>query len=434
MDVDEFSDNGFDDLPDNAFQELERNAIQLTQAHIKQPPSQDEPQDVSNYGWEEEDDDLDTTEVTNDVGVPIGRPVINSSLQQRQRPHGLGASQAPHRPIPPVPNPRWNPTVDPSSRHATGVGVGVGLHARLPSVGPPSNAPFSASQRFQPQPPAQASQFARPPLPPNRFPASQASQTGQPGDIVSALQQRVCALESELHSARGEASIIRANAGKAQQDYDAQVSRLKKLNAEQLDKQTRIVEAAVAAEKTANTELQFLQRDFREVNDRARRKDTTGGGGLNTTPKKAAKSWGFADGFDEMDIAISPSKGQGRGKAGSVAANVGERTPSKGKRKRPVMDSPVAALDVSTEDVVMDDDSKHDSKSSHPVVATAPAAPFEVSFFYTFVMGRPLLIDPGMHSFSNLYWTTVHFTNSLQHLTRCLASHFRLIQLLRLLQ
>lgn len=388
MDLDEFSDDGFDDLPDNAFQELERNAIQLTQAHIKQPPSQDAPPDVSNYGWEEEDDDLDNTEVTNDVGVPIGRPVINNSLQQRQRQHGLGASQAPHRPIPPVPNPRWNPTVDPSSRHA----AGVGFHNRLPSVGPSSNAPFSASQRFQPQPPAQASQFTRPHLPSNRFPASQASQAGQPGDIVSALQQRVRALESELHSARGEASIIRANAGKAQQEYDAQVSRLKKLNAEQLDKQTRIVEAAVAAEKTANTELQFLQRDFREVNDRARRKDTVGGGGLTTTPKKAAKSWGFADGFDEMDIAISPSKGQGRGKAGSVAANVGERTPSKGKRKRPVIDSPVAALDVSTEDIVMDDASKHDSKPSHPVVVTAPAAPFEVSLLTPSSWAMTLLI------------------------------------------
>lgn len=185
------------------------------------------------------------------------------------------------------------------------------------------------------------------------------------------------ALESELHSARGEASIIRANASKAQHDYDSQVARLKKLNAEQLEKQARVVEAAVAAEKSANTELQFLQRDMREVNDRARRKDI-GGGGFNTTPKKAAKSWGIADGFDEMDIAASPSKGQGRGKAGSVAANVGERTPSKGKRKRPIMDSPMAALETSTEDVVMGDNSKHNSKPSPPITVAAPAAPFEV--------------------------------------------------------
>ncbi|KAK2592685.1 hypothetical protein QQS21_009615 [Conoideocrella luteorostrata] len=386
MDVDEFSDDGFDDLPDNAFQELERSAIQFTQAQIKQPPSQDAPQRLSNYGWEEEDDDLDDTEVTNDVGVPIGRPVVDNTLQQRlqpqrqqhpqyqQQPDTTG-SQPSRGPIPPLPNPRWNPGIDSSHRPVTGVGH---HHSHLPTVGPPTT-PFSASQRFQPRPPAQASQFARPPLPPNRLPASQAPSVGQPGDVLSALQQRVRALESELHSARGEAAIIRANAIKAQQDYDGQVLRLKKLNSEQLDRQTRIVEAAVAAEKSANTELQFLQRDIREVSARARRKDT-GEGGSFGTPKKAAKSWGFADGFDEMDIAISPSKGQGRGKAsGSVAANVGERTPTKGKRKRPPVDSPIAALETSADDAVMHDyDSKTNTQSaSQPVIQTAPAAPFE---------------------------------------------------------
>lgn len=427
MDADEFSDDGFDDLPDNAFQELERNAIQLTQAQIKQSPSQDEPTRLSNYGWEEEDDDLDNTEVTNDVGVPIGRPVINNSMQQIKQQHqhrpGPTASEVQRRPIPPVPNPRWNPTVDPAARSASG----AGLIPRAPGIGA-SNAPFSGSQAFQPQPSIQASQFARPPLPPNRFPASQASHTGQPGDIVSALQQRVRALESELHSARGEASIIRANATKAQQDYDAQVARLKKLNAEQLDKQTRIVEAAVAAEKTANTELQFLQRDMREVNDRARRRDTIVGG-INTTPKKAAKSWGFADGFDEMDIAVSPSKGQGRGKTGSVAANVGERTPSKGKRKRPVMDSPITALETSTEDVVMGDDSRNNPKDSHPVVVAAPAAPFEVCLLLSFWF-RELIVF--LSSF-NLCWIMAHFTSSRPPSIHYLGSHFPLIQLPRLL-
>ena len=202
--------------------------------------------------------------------------------------------------------------------------------------------------------------------------------------MVSALQQRLRTLETELHIARGEVSIIRANSTKAQQEYDAQVARLKKLNAEQLAKQERIVEAAVAAEKSANTELQFLQRDMREVSDRARRRDTAGPAaavGAVTTPKKANKTWGIADGFDEMDIALSPSKGQGRGKAsGSVAANVGERTPSKGKRKRPVMDSPIAALETHTEDVEMGDDKPASQGLHSTMVMAAPTAPFEVSW------------------------------------------------------
>ncbi|KAL3960652.1 hypothetical protein ACCO45_005769 [Purpureocillium lilacinum] len=322
MDIDEFSDDGFDDLTDNVLQELERNAIQLTQGRALHPSQQRQPsQDVlqhrySDYGWEEEDDDLDTTEVTNDVGAPIGRPVVDKTLQQRQQ-HHPASTHVPRRPIPPVPNPRWNPTVDPTSRQAAPMAAG----ARLPSAAAPSQQ-FPGSQRFQPQGPGrinqpQPSQFARPALPPGgRFPASQASQAPSV-DMVSALQQRLRTLETELHIARGEVSIIRANSTKAQQEYDAQVARLKKLNAEQLAKQERIVEAAVAAEKSANTELQFLQRDMREVSDRARRRDTAGpaaAAGVVTTPKKANKTWGIADGFDEMDIALSPSKGQGRGK------------------------------------------------------------------------------------------------------------------------
>ncbi|PNY26880.1 Uncharacterized protein TCAP_03189 [Tolypocladium capitatum] len=377
MDLDDFSDDGFDDLTDNALQELERHAIQLTQAPAAgpsqpkpKPVSQDAQHHYSDYGWED-DDDLDTTEVTNDIGVPMARPVVDNTLQQRQRQQ--------QRSVPPVPNPKWNPTIDAANRP----GAAMAARARL-SAGPPNQA-FPASQRFRPQAqgirnPPRPSRFTPPPLPPNRFAAASQASQAQPGGIVSALQRRVRALEAELNAARGEASIIRANSTKTQLEYDAQIARLKKLNAEQQEKQERIVEAAVAAEKSASTELQFLQRDMREVSDRARRKDTAGGSGAGfATPKKAAKTWGFADGFDQMDVAASPSKGQGRGKgSGSVAANVGERTPSKGKRKRPVVDSPVAALEIHMEDVVTGGDEKPATQATQPWVAVAaPTAPFE---------------------------------------------------------
>ncbi|KAF4975936.1 hypothetical protein FZEAL_7353 [Fusarium zealandicum] len=375
MDLDEFSDDGFDDLPDNALQELEDNAIQLTQAHQTKPQSQRLATEFSEVIWVE-DDDLDTTEVTNDAGVPIGRPVLDNSLQHHDHSSQSQLHLESRRSIPP-PNPRWNPVVDPSKRRPAGQPA-----PHLPSAGAP-NQPLYTSQQFQTQnsnfPRAQPSQFARPALPQNRFGPSQSSQN-QPGDVLSALQQRVRALEAELHAARGEASIIRSNSTKVQQQHDAEVARLKKLNAEQLAKHERVAEAAVAAEQSANTELQFLQRDMREVSDRARRKDTTAGSDAGfMTPKKASKSWRVADGFDEMDIVLSPSKGQGRNRnAGSVAANVGERTPSKGKRKRPPVDSPVMALETHTDSFTSSTSIPEPQAQHAPiVVAAVPALPFE---------------------------------------------------------
>lgn len=371
MDLDEFSDDGLDDLPENDLLEIENQAIQFTQAQTQltqDPPrsSIDARAQQSDYGWEE-DDDLDTAQVVNDAGVPVGRrPGFPTAPAQLP-------ANPPRRPIPPVPNPQWNPTLAQNAR------------PNAPMAQPPLRAGIAApSQRFNPSQAASVTAAAAAGHTPLPTPT-------QPGDVLSALQIRIRALEYDLNAARGEASIIRANSVKAQREFDAQVSQLKRANADQLDKHSRAVEAAVTAERSANTELQFLQQDMKEVSDRARRKDGGGGGGagpagnLATTPKKAGgRSWGIADGFDEMDVAISPSKGRGRGRsAGSVAANVGERTPTKGKRKRPLMDSPVAALEIDTTDIIMGDDKPELSQSSqHQITVSAPAAPYEVRFYY----------------------------------------------------
>ncbi|XWW94845.1 hypothetical protein V2A60_002794 [Cordyceps javanica] len=362
MDLDEFSDDGLDDLPENALREIENQAIQFTQAQAQ--PTQDQPRssiDVraqqSDYGWEE-DDDLDTAQVVNDAGVPVGRrPGFPKAPAQIP-------TNAPRRAIPPIPNPQWNPSTAQSARPNASLAQPPPLRTGVVA------AAAAASQRFNPSQASAAGGGQAPLL----------TQT-QPGDVLSALQIRIRALEYDLNAARGEASIIRANSVKAQREFDAQVSQLKKANAEQLDKHSRAVEAAVAAERSAHTELQFLQQDMKEVSDRARRRDAAGPpGSIATTPKKAGgRSWGIADGFDEMDVAMSPSKGRGRGRsAGSVAANVGERTPTKGKRKRPVVDSPVAALEIDTVDSVMGDDKPDLSQSSqHRTTVPPPAPPYE---------------------------------------------------------
>ncbi|KAK1624547.1 DNA repair protein Rad26 [Colletotrichum phormii] len=362
--MDEFHDDDFDELNDTTLQELENNAIQFTQAQRKQdsqsqtlPPPHD-PSQVENYDdLEFEDDDLDDAEVTNELLPPVTRPAVDKTISQQQLQHPQPHT-ARHPPLPP--QQRWNPP--PVHNPPT-----LSSRPRYPPPVPSYNAPV-ASQRFQSahhaapyRPPP--SQFARPAPPSStRFnpPQSQSQLHAAPGnDVVAALQQRLRALESELNSARGEASIIRTNSTKAELDHAAEVSRLKKQNAEQAAKQERAVEAAIAAERQATTELQFLQRDMKDASTRPRRRENVPMPAApgTTTPKKTVKTWGVADGFDDMDIAPSPTKTRGKSRdTGSVAIPLSERTPTKGKRKRPPVDSPVMALETDAQDIIMIDD------------------------------------------------------------------------------
>ena len=389
MDLDDFSDDGLDDLNDNALQELENRALFSTQnphnhggLHYTAKPEPIE-NNYSEYTWDD-DDDLDTTEVTDDAGAPVRRPAAGQALPASQsRPlqnaaHYNAISPAVGRHGIPTPNPNWNPNLHMAGRIAPGFPL-------------PQRQLFTTSQvqttyPIRPQP----SQFARPVLPINRFDSTQTSpQQAAPAEAVAALQQKLRELQGELNQARGEAIILRNNSSKTQQQYDVEVTRLKKINADQLSKQERLVQAAVAAEKSANTELQFLQSDIREENVRRKRHQPGSVSGGNdkgfsdigrTTPRKtaASRSFGMGDGFDEMEMAISPSKGGRRGTAGAVAANIGERTPTKGKRKRPVNDSPIMMLEIDTEEAPAEADptpvpSLQLAASSGPAPAPTPS-------------------------------------------------------------
>ncbi|TIC99425.1 hypothetical protein CH35J_004910 [Colletotrichum higginsianum] len=356
-----FDDDDFDDLNDIALQELENNAIQFTQ--IQRKPDSPQPIDRSQVETyddiEFEDDDLDDTEVTNELLPPLARPVADKTLTH----HPPQPSR--HTALPP--QQRWNPPPAPANPPV------LSSRPRYPPPVPSYVHP-NPSQRFATGP-AIGTSYRPHPSPYLRPPVSsrlvlQQSQSQAPAvvgnDVVAALQQRVNALESELNSTRGEVSIIRTNSTKAEQDHAAEVARLKKQNAEQAARQERAVEAAVAAERQATTELQFLQRDMKDASSRPRPRETAPipAAPGTTTPKKTTKTWGMADGFDDMDIALSPSKTRGKTRdAGPVAVPLSERTPTKGKRKRPTVDSPVMALETHAEDIIMVDE-----------VATVPSA------------------------------------------------------------
>ncbi|KAK1963837.1 DNA repair protein Rad26 [Colletotrichum sublineola] len=353
--MDDFSDDEFDNLNDTILQELENNAIQLTQIQRKPDSQSYHRSQLENYDdLEFEDDDLDDTEVTNELLPPVARTVTDKTL-------------APHQPQPPrhpslPPQQRWNPAP------ATPPPPVLSSRPRYPPP-VPSYIPPGASQRFPPRIVAAPNRpnpthYVRPPPPPvsSHFNTHQ-SQPPVPevigNDVVAALQQRVRALESELNSARGEVTIIRNNSTKSEQDHAAEVARLKRQNAEQIAKQERAVEAAIAAERQATTELQFLQRDIKEASSRPRPRETAPMPAApgTTTPKKTVKTWGMADGFDNMEIVPSPTKTKGKSRdAGPVAVPLSERTPTKSKRKRPTVDSPVMALETHAEDITMLDD------------------------------------------------------------------------------
>ncbi|KAK2030589.1 DNA repair protein Rad26 [Colletotrichum zoysiae] len=374
--MDDFSDDDLDNLNDTILQELENNAIQFTQVQRKPDSQYHDRSQLENYDdLEFEDDDLDDTEVTNDLLPSVARPVTDKTLAHHQ-------PQPPRHPSLP-PQQRWNPAL-PTAQPPV-----LSSRPRYPPPVPSYNPP-GASQRFPPRTVGAPSRpnpshYVRPHPPP--VPScfnTQQSQPPVPGavgnDVVAALQQRVRTLESELNSARGEVTIIRNNSTKSEQDHAAEVARLKRQNAEQVAKQERAVEAAIAAERQATTELQFLQRDIKEASSRPRPRETApmpvAPG--TTTPKKTVKTWGMADGFDDMEIAQSPNKTKGKSRdVGPVAVPLSERTPTKSKRKRPTVDSPVMALETHAEDVVMLDEVMTAASAARHSGPGSKALPFE---------------------------------------------------------
>ncbi|KAK3688925.1 hypothetical protein B0T22DRAFT_460487 [Podospora appendiculata] len=385
MDMDDYSDDGFDDLNDNVLQELENNAIQFTQAklaqsqvqvplpsqqqrpqHTRQPPQlqqqqQQQRRQQAAYEYSFDDNDLDDTVVIDDhaqQAQPPPRPnaaaeakaKAQAQAQVHQHVSLVGQQHRWNQSRPQYP--RQTPTYPP--------------RPQFPVPSRPAPPPLP-SQRYPTRPGVQSrlsqppqSQFTRPALPAARpYPglpsqAIQGAGGGKPNEILSALQARLSALEAELTAAKGEAAIVRSKYEKSQVTHDAEVARLKKQTAEQLAKQEQAVEDARAAERAAETELRFARQDIQEGlgRNKARKKD-----GI-TTPKKS-KKWDLGDGFDSNEILSSPSKGLAQKRKDQAHPTIAgpslERTPTKGKRKRPAVDSPSFALETHSEDLVLED-------------------------------------------------------------------------------
>jgi len=341
--MDDFSDDGLDGLNDNALQELENNAIQFTQVQ-KGGLTQGAPLPrSSSYNFELEDDDLDETVVIDELAqVPI-RSRVDSTV--------------PPRAAPTITTPRpWN---SPRQGQPSVVQAGyptparaTGAHGALPDALYPPR-PILANRPVPPK----GGQIARPPPPVpgnSRYSAqpSQAPPVHVQNDILAQLQLRVRELEGDLYTAKGEATLMRTKFNESRVAHEADVARLKKQNAEQLAKQERIAAAAIAAEKSAATELEFTRQDLEEEIGRAKKGRKDGGVATPRKPNGGRFARDVADGFDDVEILPSPSKAPPRRAKdpGPIAGPVFERTPTKGKRKRPTVESPVAALETHSDE------------------------------------------------------------------------------------
>ncbi|GAW24202.1 hypothetical protein ANO14919_137840 [Xylariales sp. No.14919] len=416
--MDDFSDDDFDALNANALQELENSAIQFTQAqktyeHRQPPPPSalQQPPDTS-YGHDFEDDDLDDLDdavvVVQDALQPapptttLDRPAQLPSriLPQQHHPrHQQQQQRETWRPVPvPVPASRLRPQpVNSIPRQPSGP-------ARPAPVGP------RASQQIPHRGQALAhGQIPRPPavLPrpapsiQSRYQPSQAQrQTGPSSHDIAALQAQILDLKSKLTTKDGEISIVRKRLEKSREDHERELQIIKTQTAEQLAKQERAVEAARAAQESAATELEFTRRDLREEVVRAKRHDGPG------TPRKnaIAKAWGVSDGFEDVEMAGSPTKGKRGKNVGPVAGSVVEppskllRTPTKSKRKRPAADSPVMALETHSDDVVMLDDVRADGVAVLGPMSLSPQrnVPFDylkVILNHSAAHGRPPTLE-----------------------------------------
>ncbi|VBB76628.1 Putative protein similar to UVS-3 of Neurospora crassa [Podospora comata] len=417
---DDFSDEDFlDQIDESDLQKLEENAIQLTQVqaqaqvsqrppplthqhqhHQPQPQPQLQQQHVQqdSYGLDE-DDDLDDTVVFEEIAqqsqpggpkqtnswatksLPVQQARLNANLANTQRWNQ-------HIPLPtarPVyPPPPKYPQV-PSSRP-------------IPYHAPPSLRPVPPARPLPPPRPQHAptqSQFARPPVPPVPRPysvqpshAGQSAPPGPQGDIIAQLQSQLAAAQSELATARGEALIIRSKYDKIQNDRDFEVARLRKLHEETLAKHERELNDFRATTRNVTTELQFAQQDLREGLGRGKSRKKDGA----STPKKNHKFWGQADGFNDVEVVSSPTKGSRRRDAIPTIPPAGERTPSKGgKRKRGhVFASPKHGLEVDENALGSDRGATREVITPTIIISTANALPYD---FLRLVLDHSALRD-----------------------------------------
>lgn len=373
--MDDFSDDGFDDLNVAVLQELETKALQAIQSQ-QQPFGQ--PQ--NNLGRSRGDGDGDIIEIDDEPEQDVDQAdaAVLRELARVPAQHAFGGRLTVAAAPPPLPLPAYSQRsfVNVPLPEVTNNNISHNLnHNHIISVNNgnnlnPRNGAFysrpSQQQSIAPLPVSHATRpVAGPPGPsiPVRpgaagggmgMPAPPVGGGGNAADSASAaaLQARIRLLETDLYTARGKASMMEDKYETAQRKHDAEVTRIQKQKDDELARLRQRAEVAVAAQKSAATELEFAKQDLKEEVEKSKKGRRTDRVDGPTTPRKntaGRSNWNVADGFEDIELLPSPSKGFGRRlkEAGaSSAISAVERTPTKGKRRRNITDSPTKPLET----------------------------------------------------------------------------------------
>lgn len=153
----------------------------------------------------------------------------------------------------------------------------------------------------------------------------------------------------------GEIAIIRSKQARMAEEYDRQLTALRKAMADEATKHKEEVETAMSEGKMLATENIFLQHDLADEAHQLRNfksKHRNEEKNPPLTPRKA-RALPFRDGFDDDEIAVlSPSKSAARSKRGTPTVP--------GKRKRQASQDSPAPLQLSPAEEIMVDDALAD--------------------------------------------------------------------------
>ncbi|EME86950.1 uncharacterized protein MYCFIDRAFT_115265, partial [Pseudocercospora fijiensis CIRAD86] len=200
---------------------------------------------------------------------------------------------------------------------------------------------------------------------------------------MAALQARIAELEAEqarlrlseqqardeARAKQGEIAIVRSNQEKTTKQYEARISVMQRLHAEEAAKSKAELEAQRKEREKMETDNRFLQHDLAQEAERTKRL-TVPSRAKNTqreTPRKIKRT-ALGDGFDDGELHMTTSPSRSRDKLR------GDLTPKAGaKRKRPAHDSPVHSLSFTQPPAQL----RHESTGGQSAVPFASTGPPE---------------------------------------------------------